>query len=90
MTRRGDRAWQLASRTVQIGFLLGLLVLWYLATNFWGVNHLLLPNPVDVWEQFMDVLRSGAFLPDLALLCGTLGRVSLCAKLHAEAVRAFA
>ena len=31
-----------------------------------------------------------AFLADLALLCGTFGRVSLRAKLHAEAVRAFA
>ena len=31
-----------------------------------------------------------AFLPDLSLLGGTLARVSLRAKLHAEAVRAFA
>ncbi len=65
MARRSERTRQLASRAVQIGFLIGLLVLWYLATNFWGVNHLLLPNPVDVWEQLKDVLRSGNYLPDL-------------------------
>lgn len=65
MATRGERASRLASRAVQIGFLLGVLLLWYLATNFWGVNHLLLPDPVSVWGQFVDVLRSGAFLPDL-------------------------
>lgn len=65
MARRSERARQLASRAVQIGFLFAILLLWYLATNFWGVNHLLLPNPIDVWHQLMDVLASGAFLPDL-------------------------
>ena len=65
MTRRSDRARQLASRAVQIGFLFALLLLWYVATNFWGVNRLLLPNPVEVWAQLMEVLRSGNFLPDL-------------------------
>ena len=31
-------------------------LLWYLATNRWGVNRLLLPNPVAVWQQLLDVL----------------------------------
>jgi len=52
-------------RAVQIGFLLALLALWYLATNRWGVNRLLLPNPIAVWHQLVDVLRSGEFWPDL-------------------------
>lgn len=65
MARRAERAQRLASRAVQIGFLLALLLLWYLATNDWGVNKLLLPNPVTVWERFVDVLRSGDYLPDL-------------------------
>jgi ABC-type nitrate/sulfonate/bicarbonate transport system permease component len=65
MASRGDRARGLASRAVQIGFLLALLVLWYLASTFWGVNRLLLPNPAAVWHQFIDLLRSGAYLPDL-------------------------
>ena len=52
-------------RAVQIGFLLALFALWYLATNRWGVNRLLLPNPIAVWHQLVDVLRSGEFWPDL-------------------------
>jgi ABC-type nitrate/sulfonate/bicarbonate transport system permease component len=65
MARRRDRTRELASRMVQIGFLLALLALWYAATNFWGVNHLLLPNPAAVFHQLVDVLKSGQFLPDL-------------------------
>jgi ABC-type nitrate/sulfonate/bicarbonate transport system permease component len=53
------------SRAVQLGFLLALFALWYLATNRWGVNRLLLPNPIAVWHQLIDVLRSGEFWPDL-------------------------
>jgi ABC-type nitrate/sulfonate/bicarbonate transport system permease component len=65
MARRGDGSQSLGSRAVQIGFLAGLLALWYLATTRWGVNRLLLPNPVAVWQQLVDVLRSGEYLPDL-------------------------
>jgi len=65
MTRRAERTQRIGSRAVQAGFLLVLLALWYLATNRWGVNRLLLPNPVAVWHQFVDVLRSGEYLPDL-------------------------
>jgi ABC-type nitrate/sulfonate/bicarbonate transport system permease component len=65
MARRSENAQSLGSRLVQIGFLAGLFALWYLATNRWGVNRLLLPNPVAVWQQLLDVLRSGEYLPDL-------------------------
>jgi ABC-type nitrate/sulfonate/bicarbonate transport system permease component len=65
MARPGDQGQNFASRLVQVGFLAALLVLWYLATNRWGVNRLLLPNPVAVWQQLLDVLRSGEYLPDL-------------------------
>jgi len=65
MTRRTRTTRQLASLAVQIGFVLALLILWYLATNRWGVNRLLLPNPVSVWHQLVDVLRSGEYWPDL-------------------------
>jgi ABC-type nitrate/sulfonate/bicarbonate transport system permease component len=65
MTLRGETKQRLASRAVQIGFLLALFLLWYLATNFWGVSHLLLPNPIAVWHQLIGVLGSGAYLPDL-------------------------
>jgi ABC-type nitrate/sulfonate/bicarbonate transport system permease component len=65
MAGRGDKAQRIGSRAVQVGFVLALLILWYLATNRWGVNHLLLPNPISVWQQLVDVLRSGEYLPDL-------------------------
>jgi ABC-type nitrate/sulfonate/bicarbonate transport system permease component len=65
MARRTGTTQRLASLAVQIGFVLALLILWYLATNRWGVNRLLLPNPISVWHQLLDVLRSGEYLPDL-------------------------
>jgi ABC-type nitrate/sulfonate/bicarbonate transport system permease component len=71
MARRDERA-GIGSRAVQLGFLVGLLALWYLATNRWGVNRLLLPNPISVWHQLIDVLRSGEFWPDLRVTLGEL------------------
>jgi ABC-type nitrate/sulfonate/bicarbonate transport system permease component len=65
MARRGEQAQRIGSRLVQAGFLIALLVLWYLATNRWGINRLLLPNPIAVWQQLVDVLRSGEYIPDL-------------------------
>jgi ABC-type nitrate/sulfonate/bicarbonate transport system permease component len=65
MARRNGQSQSIGSRLVQIGFLAGVLALWYIATTRWGVNRLLLPNPVAVWQQLLDVLRSGEYLPDL-------------------------
>ena len=65
MATADNQGQSLGSRLVQVGFLAALLLLWYLATNYWGVNRLLLPNPVSVWQQLLDVLRSGEYLPDL-------------------------
>jgi ABC-type nitrate/sulfonate/bicarbonate transport system permease component len=65
MARRGETAQRLASRAVQLGFLFALFILWYLATNKWGVNRLLLPNPIAVWHQLVGILKSGEYLPDL-------------------------
>jgi ABC-type nitrate/sulfonate/bicarbonate transport system permease component len=65
MSTRRERRASLASRAVQIGFVAGLLALWYLATAAWGVSHLLLPNPVNVWHELKDVLSTGEFWPDL-------------------------
>ena len=50
---------------MQLGFLVGLITLWYLGTTYWGISHLLLPNPVKVWHELKDVLGSGDYLPDL-------------------------
>lgn len=65
MNARQDRRNKLASRAVQVGFLVGLMALWYFGTTYWGVSHLLLPNPVKVWHELKDVLGSGEYLPDL-------------------------
>jgi len=65
MARRDERAAGIGSRAVQVGFLVAVFVLWYLATNRWGVNRLLLPNPISVWHQLVDVVSSGEYLPDL-------------------------
>ena len=72
MSARDDRRGRFASRAVQLGFLVGLLLLWYLATVHWGVSHLLLPNPVTVWHELSEVLRSGEYLPDLKVTLSEL------------------
>jgi len=55
----------LASRAVQVTFLVVLIVLWYLATTRWRVSPLLLPNPVLVWDNFWNILLTGEFIGDL-------------------------
>jgi ABC-type nitrate/sulfonate/bicarbonate transport system permease component len=67
MAARDNQAQSFGSRLVQVGFLIAVLVLWYLATTRWGVNRLLLPNPIAVWQQLLDVLRTGEYLPDLQI-----------------------
>jgi ABC-type nitrate/sulfonate/bicarbonate transport system permease component len=64
---RGEQRSRWASRAVQVGFLVALLALWYLGTTYWGISHLLLPNPVKVWHELKDVLASGEYLPDLKI-----------------------
>jgi ABC-type nitrate/sulfonate/bicarbonate transport system permease component len=65
MSARQDRRDKLLSRAVQIGFLIAVLLLWYLGTAYWGISHILLPNPVRVWHELTSVLASGEYLPDL-------------------------
>jgi len=66
MSVRGKRdGGQLASRAVQAAFVLGLIAVWYLATNWWRISPILLPNPVAVYDELADVLRTGEFIPDL-------------------------
>ncbi len=61
-----------ASRLVQASFVAGLLVLWWLASTRWGVNRLLLPNPFAVYDNLVEILRSGEFLDDLETTLGEL------------------
>jgi ABC-type nitrate/sulfonate/bicarbonate transport system permease component len=62
----------LASRAVQVAFLVVLVVLWYLATTRWKVSPLLLPNPVRVATDFWEILRTGEFIGDLRVTLGEL------------------
>jgi ABC-type nitrate/sulfonate/bicarbonate transport system permease component len=57
----------LASRAVQVAFVVVLLALWYLATNRWGVSPLLLPNPAAVLHELGEVLKSGEYIDDLRI-----------------------
>ena len=56
MSDRQERRDKIASRLVQVGFVVGLVAFWYLATAHWGVSRVLLPNPVNVWNELRDVL----------------------------------
>jgi ABC-type nitrate/sulfonate/bicarbonate transport system permease component len=62
----------LVSRLAQAGFLIGVLVLWHLAATRWGVNRLLLPNPLAVWADLVDILTSGEYIDDLKITLGEL------------------
>jgi ABC-type nitrate/sulfonate/bicarbonate transport system permease component len=72
MSARQERRDKWASRCVQVGFLLGLVLLWFFATAKWGVSHLLLPNPVKVWQELKDVIATGEFWPDLKITLSEL------------------
>ncbi len=69
--QRHDRG-TAVSRLIQAGFLVGLVLIWYLAATRWGVNRLLLPNPVAVYSDLLDILLSGEFVEDLQTTLGEL------------------
>jgi ABC-type nitrate/sulfonate/bicarbonate transport system permease component len=66
-----NAAWAV-SRGVQVAFLVGLLALWYVSTNYWGVSHLLLPKPVNVFWHFVDIIKTGEFIGDLQVTLSEL------------------
>jgi ABC-type nitrate/sulfonate/bicarbonate transport system permease component len=71
-TAQAARHGALVSRLIQAGFLVGLIVVWYLAATRWGVNRLLLPDPIAVADNLFDILRSGEFIDDLKTTLGEL------------------
>ncbi len=71
VTRKRTRR-ALARRLVQAAFVGALVALWYLASTKWGVNRLLLPSPVAVWDNLLDILRTGEYLDDLVTTLGEL------------------
>ena len=57
----------LASRGVQAAFVTILVGVWYLGTTYGGISPILLPNPVAVYHELIDVLRTGEFVGDLRI-----------------------
>jgi len=72
ISRKQGRVGRPLSRLVQAGFLVAVVLIWYLAATRWGVNRLLLPNPVAVYDNLLDILRSGEFIGDLETTLGEL------------------
>lgn len=58
-------AFRLAERAVQAAFVVLLFLGWHLATARGAVSPLLLPPLPEVGREFVALLRSGAFWPDL-------------------------
>lgn len=64
-SRRKPSGEWIGSRAVQLGFLIGVLVLWQLATTSWGVSGILLPQPAAVLRELIGELKAGRFVGDL-------------------------
>jgi len=56
-----------ASRAVQVLFLIALISFWYFLTASGRVSAILLPGPVPVLDELIDVLKTGEFVGDLLI-----------------------
>jgi ABC-type nitrate/sulfonate/bicarbonate transport system permease component len=63
-TTKRDRS-ALGSRAVQAAFVLALVGVWYIATTYGQISPILLPNPVRVFDELIDVLATFEFVDDL-------------------------
>ena len=73
MTQRADQErgrW--ASRAVQALFVVAFISLWAFATTWGHISPILLPNPLAVYDNLLDILWSGEFVHDLATTLGEL------------------
>ena len=57
----------LGSRLVQAAFILSLVALWYIGTTYGQISPILLPNPVRVYDELVDVLATLEFVSDLGV-----------------------
>jgi ABC-type nitrate/sulfonate/bicarbonate transport system permease component len=64
---------RLAQRSVQLGFVALVGIAWQLAAARGAVNPLLLPAPAAVYREFLTLLRTAAFWPDLKVTLFELG-----------------
>jgi len=65
-TTKHDRS-ALGSRAVQVAFVVALVGLWYVATTYGKISPILLPNPVNVYHELIDVLATLEFVSDLRI-----------------------
>jgi ABC-type nitrate/sulfonate/bicarbonate transport system permease component len=64
---------RLAQRLVQLGFLALVALGWKIAAIRGGVSPLLLPPPAAVYHEFLSLLKTGMFWPDLKVTLYELG-----------------
>jgi len=64
---------RIAQRSVQLGFVALVAVVWQLTAIRGGVSPLLLPPPAAVYREFLSLLKSGMFWPDLKVTLYELG-----------------
>jgi ABC-type nitrate/sulfonate/bicarbonate transport system permease component len=64
---------RLAQHSVQLGFLVLVALAWQLAATRGGVSPLLLPSPAAVFREFLSLLTTGMFWPDLKVTLFELG-----------------
>jgi ABC-type nitrate/sulfonate/bicarbonate transport system permease component len=77
---------KLLSRGVQAAFVVVLLAAWYAATAYGHISPILLPNPVNVFDELMNVLSTGEFIGDLEV---TLSELAIAFSISAAAGVAF-
>jgi ABC-type nitrate/sulfonate/bicarbonate transport system permease component len=58
---------RLTQRSVQLGFVALVGIAWWIATAHGAINPLLLPPPAAVYREFLSLLRTGSFWPDLRI-----------------------
>jgi len=58
---------RIAQRIVQLGFLVTVALAWQITATRGGVSPLLLPPPAAVYREFLSLLRTGTFWPDLKI-----------------------
>jgi ABC-type nitrate/sulfonate/bicarbonate transport system permease component len=58
---------RLAYRLVQVGFVVVLLVVWHLVSRNGYISPILLPSLTSSWNEFVLLLKSGSYWPDLSV-----------------------
>ena len=73
---------RLAQRSVQLGFLVLVALAWQITSIRGGISPLLLPPPAAVYHEFLSLLKTGKFWPDLKV---TLNEMSVAFSIAAVA-----